>query len=308
MEDDPAAQADPPSRLSRDDGEDRIVAALDFLRGILRGGGETHWKADARRQKGCLEEWAKNLGCLLIPESILPRLKRGGQEHDYFLDDETDRCVKVTRNGVFGLSPGIELALVPADQDARGVERIVLDIAPQQVIGQPLFGPPRILIYDVGDTLRYDYSLFINPIRLTATNGGMLPSLLVDPTWCDSGIIDLAANGVRYVGPSGVVAIQAANDSGVTSNRPEISFNGYDILKVFDFKGDSLTHLFSGYPITARVAVRHGGSDLTVTASLGVAHVNFGEAPVDATEFIRRADGRLYDAKREGRNRVEITF
>jgi len=57
-----------------------------------------------------------------------------------------------------------------------------------------------------------------------------------------------------------------------------------------------------------RLRVRHGGADLSVTASLGVAHINFGEDPVDATEFIRRADGCLYDAKREGRNRVEITF
>jgi diguanylate cyclase (GGDEF)-like protein len=58
----------------------------------------------------------------------------------------------------------------------------------------------------------------------------------------------------------------------------------------------------------ARLRVRHGGADLNVTASLGVAHVNFGEEQIDATEFIRRADGCLYDAKRDGRNRVEITF
>lgn len=32
---------------------------------------------------------------------------------------EADRYVKVTRSGVFGLAPGIDLALVPADQDAR---------------------------------------------------------------------------------------------------------------------------------------------------------------------------------------------
>lgn len=31
----------------------------------------------------------------------------------------SDRYIKVTRNGVFGLSPGIELALVSSSQDAR---------------------------------------------------------------------------------------------------------------------------------------------------------------------------------------------
>ena len=36
-----------------------------------------------------------------------------------FHDETTDRYFKVTRNGVFGLSPGIELALVSSSQDAR---------------------------------------------------------------------------------------------------------------------------------------------------------------------------------------------
>ncbi|MGD1980110.1 MAG: hypothetical protein PVJ98_12005 [Akkermansiaceae bacterium] len=46
-------------------------------------------------------------------------MQRGGQEHDYFLDEEEGRCVKVTRDGVFGLSPGIDLALVPTGEEAR---------------------------------------------------------------------------------------------------------------------------------------------------------------------------------------------
>jgi len=44
---------------------------------------------------------------------------RGGQEHDLFHDTATDRYFKVTRNGIFGLSPGIELALVSSGEDAR---------------------------------------------------------------------------------------------------------------------------------------------------------------------------------------------
>jgi hypothetical protein len=119
MEDDPAAQTDPPARLSGDDGEDRVVAALDFLRGVRPAGGDPYRETDTAGQKARLKEWAESLGCLLNPESILPQLRRGGQEHDYFLDPVSGRCFKVTRCGVFGLAPGIDLALVPADQDAR---------------------------------------------------------------------------------------------------------------------------------------------------------------------------------------------
>jgi hypothetical protein len=47
------------------------------------------------------------------------KVVRGGQEHDLFHDEPNDRYFKVTRNGVFGFSPGIELALVSSAQDAR---------------------------------------------------------------------------------------------------------------------------------------------------------------------------------------------
>jgi diguanylate cyclase (GGDEF)-like protein len=57
-----------------------------------------------------------------------------------------------------------------------------------------------------------------------------------------------------------------------------------------------------------RIRFTHGGQELTITASLGATHVSFREETVDAAEMIRRADECLYDAKREGRNRVEITF
>lgn len=108
---------DPTTRLPRDDGGDRIVAALDHLRRSLGGDGETHWQTDTFRQKSCLQEWAEDLGRSLDFSDFADRLARGGQEHDVFV--ENDRYFKLTRQGVFGLTPGIDLALVPSDQDAR---------------------------------------------------------------------------------------------------------------------------------------------------------------------------------------------
>lgn len=103
--------------LRRADGADLVGAALDYLRGLpASGGGPSGTPALARQTEG-LREWARSLGLLLNPDRIVPRLERGGQEHDWFREGE--RVFKVTRDGIFGLSPGIDLALVSSDQDAR---------------------------------------------------------------------------------------------------------------------------------------------------------------------------------------------
>lgn len=100
-------------------GPDFVCAALAYLRrGLPADGGPSQAPAVAR-QKADLCEWARGAGLLLSTEQIPTIPVRGGQEHDLYHDTATDRYFKVTRDGIFGLSPGIELALVSSDQDAR---------------------------------------------------------------------------------------------------------------------------------------------------------------------------------------------
>lgn len=96
-----------------------IKSALDYLRGVLCKDGDSYWKADTLRQKAHLEEWANNLGLLLNSDDFLSHFVRGGQEHDILVSENSNRVIKATRCGYFGLTPGIELALVSTSQDAR---------------------------------------------------------------------------------------------------------------------------------------------------------------------------------------------
>jgi hypothetical protein len=91
---------------------DLIRAALDYLRRSLPPDSGASGAPTVARQKADLCEWAKSLGLLLTPDLFPAIPVRGGQEHDLFHDTVTDRYFKVTRNGIFGLSPGIELAFI----------------------------------------------------------------------------------------------------------------------------------------------------------------------------------------------------
>ena len=109
----------PPAHQRGADAGDLILAAFDHVRGSLSGDGEASGPPTLAGQEARLREWADRLGLLLSPAALPTKVVRGGQEHDLFHDEPNDRYFKVTRNGVFGFSPGIELALVSSAQDAR---------------------------------------------------------------------------------------------------------------------------------------------------------------------------------------------
>jgi len=109
----------PPAHQRGTDAGDLVLAALDYLRGGLPGDGETSGTPTLARQESGLLQWADRLGLLLNSAELPKKVIRGGQEHELFHEEATDRYYKVTRNGVFGLSPGIELALVSSAEDAR---------------------------------------------------------------------------------------------------------------------------------------------------------------------------------------------
>jgi hypothetical protein len=106
----------PPADQRGADAGDLVFAALDFLQGVQEAGGGPSGPRSLAGQEARLLEWADGLGLLLNAETITPLLSRGGQEHE--IVDQQDRVLKVTRNGVFGLSPGIELALVSSAEEA----------------------------------------------------------------------------------------------------------------------------------------------------------------------------------------------
>ena len=81
--DHPSSTGDP-SPFSRADGAHLILAALDHLSGVSQSSGGPSGPPPLARQTESLRQWARSLGLQLNPETFLPRLERGGQEHDFF--------------------------------------------------------------------------------------------------------------------------------------------------------------------------------------------------------------------------------
>lgn len=139
------------------------------------------------------------------------------------------------------------------------LSRMVLTISPDQVVGQPLQGTGQIILLDSNNQFVTDYDLAANPISLTSTTGVLTPSLLSDTSLLSGGILSFLADSVTYTGLSGKIPVGASNGT-ISSSNVIVSFSGYDILKVFDFKGDPLTQVYQGLPTIIRAEVRNGGS------------------------------------------------
>jgi hypothetical protein len=115
----PSTSSDPPADHGGADEGDLILQALGVLRGSVSADVGSFGTASLSRQKEDLSQWADRLGLLLSADDLPAKVVRGGQEHELFHDEATDRYFKLTRGGVFGMSPGIELALVSSAEEAR---------------------------------------------------------------------------------------------------------------------------------------------------------------------------------------------
>ena len=82
------------SHLFKEDEEDHLASCYRHLRGALSGDGETFGTPTLFCQKEAISEWADRMGLLLDPQSVPPKLQKGGQEYDFYL--KGDRVVKIS--------------------------------------------------------------------------------------------------------------------------------------------------------------------------------------------------------------------
>ena len=99
---------------------------------------------------------------------------------------------------------------------------------------------------------------------------------------------------------------------GRVSKRPTFAarYGGEEFVVVIsDAQPGNVQQLAEGIrSIIERLRVKHRRQEIRLTASFGVAHVSFAQEQVNPAELIARADQALYQAKRKGRNRVEVVY
>ncbi|MCP4684329.1 MAG: hypothetical protein GY867_02675 [bacterium] len=142
--------------------------------------------------------------------------------------------------------------------EAEALDRLVLEIASEQVVGYPLHGTARVLLLDENSALVTDYDFAGDPIQLAPDSGLLAPDVISDSSLFAAGVVDFLPLGVVYEGSSGTVAITASN-SGVSSLSTLVSYSGYEILSVFDRLGDPVESVYSDLPATIKVPVSNGG-------------------------------------------------
>jgi hypothetical protein len=144
------------------------------------------------------------------------------------------------------------------------LDQIVLNIAPQQVVGHPLRAPARAVLLDDSGGLTTSYDLSANPLTLSVSAGTLSPNIVSDSTLFSGGIVNLLPLNIRYQGSSGSVLVTASNST-VTSSGLRVSFSGYDILEAHDLLGQDLERVYGDLPTSVQVLCSNGGDLLAAT-------------------------------------------
>lgn len=142
---------------------------------------------------------------------------------------------------------------------AEQLDRIVLNISPNQLVGVPLKGTADVLLFDTSNALLTSYNLVDSPIVLTSQLGRLIPDTLNNQSWFDAGMIDLVAAGIVYDGPSGSSQLTAKSID-ITSLGVVVNFSGYDLLSSTFTDGSPISEVFQGLPTSILVSVQNKGN------------------------------------------------
>ena len=159
-------------------------------------------------------------------------------------------------DGVTGYSGSLTVS--PA-----ALSQLVVNIAPQQIVGQPLINTAQILLLDENSNLVTDYDLEDDPIVLMAQRGSLTPDTLSDTALFSEGVVNFLPADVRYSGTTGSVEIFAQNSS-IASLGVFVSFSGYDIAGASDVFGLPLSRIYSGLLTDIFVRVNNDGDQVAV--------------------------------------------
>ncbi len=162
---------------------------------------------------------------------------------------------------------GIGVAQLWAETNSpSALDQLVLSVPSQQLIGRTWTGSAQILFLDENLDLVTDYNLSTDPITITASEGSVSPAVISDSLLFSGGIIDLAALGLIYSGPSGPVTITVSNLS-VSSNGVVVAFNGCVISEAVGLATDTISTVYANVSSSVSVVVGNAGGLVATEAS-----------------------------------------
>lgn len=146
---------------------------------------------------------------------------------------------------------------------AQSLDRIVVNITPNQIVDQPLRGTAELLLFDSTNNLLDSFNIVDSPIVLSTGVGRLVPDTLSDPAYFSNGVVDLIAAGVHYQGPSTRTEVTASVGS-IVSTQVIVSFSGYDLLGATFTDGSAIKEIFSGVPTSILARVQNNGNLLAI--------------------------------------------